>query len=703
VEPTPRAILSLMRYLATLFLVVLSWPAAAKRPITHEDVWLMKRVGAPVVSPDGRHAVFSVTEPDYDPDKQVSDLWIVPVDGSAAPRRLTFTKGGENDPAWSPDSRRIAFVAKREGDEEAQIYVLSLDGGEAIRLTSLPTGASAPKWSPDGGSLLFESQVYPGAGDEAANKKIIEERKKRKYNARVYEAFPIRYWDRWLPETRPHLFLVEARPGATPRDLLAGTKLAGEPGFSGVGSGLGEYSLQAVWAPDGQSIVFAASVDRNQAAYAFTTSHLYQLPAAGTEPRALTSGNYSYSHPAFPPDGKALFALESRDGQKGRLYSLDRLALWSWPQPASATILTESFDRSVSDFAFTPDSSTIYLTAEDTGHDKLFVMPSGGGEVKPAFDVTLGAYSGLSSAGKSASLVLVANWQSMVNPPEVVRIDPAAGQHKPLSELNAERVAEMDWRPPLHFWFTSRRGARIHNMLVFPPAFDQSKKYPLLVFMHGGPHNMWKDQFFIRWNYHYLASAGFILLMTNYSGSTGFGEEFAEAINRDVLRLPTSEINEAADEAIKKFPFIDGTRQVAGGASYGGYLSNWMQATTTRYRALFNHAGLTDHDSMYGTTDGGYYWEARYGGPVWEGKGQWQDQNPLRYAGNFKTPMLVSHGEKDFRVPLGQGLEIYKLLQRQRVPAKLIVFPEENHWILKGENNRFYFEELFGWLKKWVE
>jgi dipeptidyl aminopeptidase/acylaminoacyl peptidase len=214
---------------------------------------------------------------------------------------------------------------------------------------------------------------------------------------------------------------------------------------------------------------------------------------------------------------------------------------------------------------------------------------------------------------------------------------------------------------------------------------------------------MWKDQFFLRWNYHYVASAGFILLMTNYSGSTGFGEEFAEAINRDVLRLPASEINEAADEAIKKFPFIDGTRQVAGGASYGGYLANWMQATTTRYRALFNHAGLTDHDSMYGTTDGGYYWEARYGGPVWEGKGQWQDQNPLRYAGNFKTPMLVSHGEKDFRVPLGQGLEIYKLLQRQRVPAKLIVFPEENHWILKGENNRFYFEELFAWLKKWVE
>jgi dipeptidyl aminopeptidase/acylaminoacyl peptidase len=224
----------------------------------------------------------------------------------------------------------------------------------------------------------------------------------------------------------------------------------------------------------------------------------------------------------------------------------------------------------------------------------------------------------------------------------------------------------------------------------------------LLVFMHGGPHSAWKDQYFVRWNYHLLASPGYVVLMTNYTGSPGYGEKFAADINNDVLRGPANEINEAADEAIRLYPFIDAGRQAAGGASYGGYLANWMAGNTTRYKVLFSHAGLTNNESMWGTTDGGYYWELRYGGPVWEAKGQWQDQNPLRYAPNFKTPMLVTHGAADLRVPLGQGLEMFKLLQRQKVPSRLIVFPEENHWILKGENARYFFQEVFGWLSKYL-
>ena len=214
---------------------------------------------------------------------------------------------------------------------------------------------------------------------------------------------------------------------------------------------------------------------------------------------------------------------------------------------------------------------------------------------------------------------------------------------------------------------------------------------------------MWRDQFVLRWNYHLLASPGYVVLLTNYTGSTGFGEKFADAINRNVLRAPAADITEAADEAIRRFPFIDGTRQAAGGASYGGYLTNWLEGNSTRFRCLFNHAGLTNHDSMWGTTDGGYFWEQRYGGPVWESKGQWQDQNPLRYAKNFRTPMLISHGEGDFRVPVGQAFEIYKLLQRQRVPTRMLLFPEENHWILKGENSRQFFTELFAWLKKYLD
>lgn len=676
---------------------------AGKAPITHEDVWLMPRVGAPEISPDGRWVVVSVVEPDYDEAKQVSDLWIVPADGSARPRRLTATRGPESDVAWSPDSTRIAFVAKREGDDAPQVYVLTLEGGEAERVTSLATGAFAPRWRPDGRAILFQSSVFPGAADDEANRRILEERKRRKYNVRVYESFPIRRWDRWLEERRPHIFVQELAPGAKARDLLAGTRLAAEPGFGGASGGMsGEENLQAVWSPDGRWIVFTATRNRNVEAYDFSSLHIYRVPAAGGEPEALTAGRDSYSQPAFRPDGRALYCVHTRRDDR-RLYSLRRLAMLPWPPMGQPAILTADFDRSVDSFAFTPDSRTIYLTAEEHGHDKVFALPAEGGPVRLAFPVTQGCYSALASAEKAPRLVLVANFTSMIQPPEVVRVDPGAGKHQPLTFFSEERASRIDWLPPRHFWFTASTGRQIHNMIVLPPAFDESKKYPLVVFMHGGPHNMWKDQFFLRWNFHYLASPGYVVLMTNYTGSSGFGEEFADAINRDALRGPATEINEAADEAIRRFPFIDARRQAAGGASYGGYLANWMEGNTTRYRALFNHAGLTNNESMWGTTDGGYFWERRFGSPPWEGGARWQDQNPFRYARNFRTPMLISHGERDFRVPISQGLEMYKLLQRLRVPVKLLVFPEENHWVLRGENNRYLFQELFAWLKKYLD
>jgi dipeptidyl aminopeptidase/acylaminoacyl peptidase len=675
--------------------------AQAKKTISHEMIWLMKRVGGPNPSPDGRWVVFPITEPAYDDKEQVSDLWIVPADGSARPRRLTFSKGGESGIAWSPDSKRLAFSAKREGDEVNQIYVLDVvDGGEAVRVTSLSTGARTPQWRPDGKALLFVSSVYPGAKDDEANKKISTERKAQKYKARVYDSFPIRHWDKWLEDTQSHLFVQMLEPDAKAKDLLAGTKFVTEPGFGGSLGNSGD-EINAVWSPDGQSIVFVATNNRNVSAYAASNTLLYRIPATGGEPAALTTGANSFTQPVFRPDGKALYFIVTAENE--RVYNLSRLAMMSWPNAGDIKVLTTDLDRSVGSYAFTPDSKTVYFLAEEAGHEKLFSVAAGGGDVRRAFDMTQGVYTNLRIPYNAASLSIFANWESAINPNEVVRIDPQAGRHTRLTDINVERAAQIDWQPLKDFWFTTKAGNKVHSLIALPPNFDERKKYPLLVLIHGGPHSMWRDQFFLRWNYHLLAQPGYVVLLTDYTGSTGYGEKFAQAIQGDPFIGPSADLNEAADEAVRLYSFIDGTRMAAGGASYGGHLANWLQATTTRYKTLISHAGLINLESQWGTSDVIYHRELNNGGPVWEQGKVWREQNPIRFAKNFRTPILLTVGENDFRVPLNQTLENWSVLQRLRIPSRLIIFPEENHWIQKGENSRFFYKELHAWLDKYLK
>jgi dipeptidyl aminopeptidase/acylaminoacyl peptidase len=685
---------------------------AASKPITHEDVWLMKQVGAPLPSPDGKWVVFSVNEPAYDETKQVSDLWIVPVDGSARPRRLTHTRAAESGVQWSPDSRRIAFSTRREGDEANQIYILDIaGGGEAQRVTSLSTGATAPKWRPDGQAISFTSVVYPGAVDDAANQKIAAERKAVKSHVRIYETFPIRYWDHWLDDRQLHLFVQELKDGAKPRDLLAGSKFVGQAGYGGTETTSGE-ELLAAWSPDGQSLVFSATVNRTEAAYARTIFRLYQVSAAGGEPKAITAGRANFFRPTFSPDGKALFALTEEEGDKP--YYATRIARLAWPAPGDWKTITTQSDLSATTFAITPDSRTVYFAAESAGLEKVFQAPvSGsekGGEVREAFAADSGVYTNVAISSKASATLLLANWGSAANPAEIVRLEvggSATGGAPParrrrLTEFNVEHAAQLDLPPLRHFWITSKQGKRIHSMLALPPGFDESKKYPLLVLIHGGAANMWRDEFGLRWNFHLHAAPGYVVVLTNYTGSTGFGEKFAQEIRFDPLKGPGEEINEAADAAIRQFAFIDGSRQAAAGASYGGHLINWMQASTTRYKALVAHAGLINLESQWGTSDGIYHRELEEGGPYWENAKPWEEQNPIRFAKNFHTPILLSVGEHDFRVPMNETLENWSILQRLRIPSKLLVWEDENHWISKGEDSRVFYQEVRNWLAKYL-
>ncbi|MFN2572060.1 MAG: prolyl oligopeptidase family serine peptidase [Gemmatimonadales bacterium] len=696
----------LFRVAPLLLVAMVGTPVAAQQrhTITHEDVFLMKRIASPAISPDGRWIVFSVTEPSYTEGEQVSDLWLVPSDGGKAPRRLTNTKSGESGVDWSPDSRRIAFSARREGDDQSQIYLLDLSsGGEAQRLTSAATGASSPEWRPDGRAILFTSMVYPGATTDSANRATAAERRARKYNARVYDASPIRLWDHWLDDRRPHLFLQSLEPNAPARDLLAGSSLAAGAGFGGQLGNSGE-DLAATWTPDGTGVVFAATSNRNDWTHGDVVQALWLVTVSGGTPQRLTEGRDDYDAPHFSPDGKTLYAAVTPTNE--HTFNNRRIIAWTWPlgRASSPRVVTGGADYSAGSFAIGPDNRAVFFLAEDAGHQRLFRAPAAGTKAQEVGTMTSGTFGGLQVAAATAggAVKIAAVWESAINPPEVVRVDPATGRWTALTTFNRDRAATIAWQPLREFWFTSSRGKRIHSFYALPPGFDSTKSYPLFVLIHGGAANMWTDNFGLRWNPHLLGAPGYVVLMTDYTGSTGYGEKFSQDIQFDPLEGPANDLNEAADSALQRFRFLDASRQIAGGASYGGHLTNWLAVTTTRYRALVSHAGEWDLETQWATSDYNYDRERNVGGPPWEDHAVWRTQSPMRRAGNLHTPVLVSVGERDFRVPMNNALEFWTALQRQQIPSRLIIWPDENHWILRGEDSRFFYKEVAAWFARWL-
>lgn len=676
--------------------------------VTHDDVWLMNRLGTPEPSPDGRWAVVLVTEPSYEEDGEIKDLWLVATDGTTAARRLTSSPEGESDPVWSPDGSKLAFSTSRGEDENgednpSQIFVIDMTGpGEAIQITDLITGAGNAEWSPDGTRIAFQSRVYPGATSNEENKAEKNRRDEIEYDVSAYDIFPVRQWDHWRDDRQMHLFVQDAEAGAIAKDLFVGTTLVEEPGYAAVPS-ISSDDLQAKWTPGGNEIVFAATTNHHEAARAEVLHHLYKINADGGEPQQLTdSKEWTCTNPLFAPDGKALYC--KYEAVNEYVYNLDRVAGFNWtlgedgPRLGKPQIVTATLDRSVNDIAISNDSKTLYVTANDEGRVRLFAVPARGGSARRLDDNSRGVFSGPKVAGSS----LVASWKDSTHPVEVVRIDPASGAATPITAFNTDRAGTLDRQPFREFWFTSSKGRKIHSWMALPPDFDDSKSYPLVLEIHGGPFSSSLDADHVRWSPHLLASPGYVVLRTDYTGSVGYGEEFSRNIQNDPLKTPGEELNEAVDEAIKQFPFIDASRLGATGASYGGHLINWLQATTERYKVLVGHAGLVSLEGQWSTSDVIYHREMMNGGAPWGDSTIWREQSPSTYADKFSTPIMLTIGEIDYRVPINQTLAAWSYIQRRNIPGRLLVFHETNHWIMTGPSARYFWEEVHGWLAKYL-
>jgi dipeptidyl aminopeptidase/acylaminoacyl peptidase len=681
---------------ALLLAATLSAQESELRPVSHEDVWLMKRVDAPVISPDGTLAIVSVTEPSYEEDGDVSDLWLIHTDGSEAPRRLTATPSGESGVDWRPDGGMIAFSATRgDGDDaKAQIFVLNMTGpGEARRITDLSTGASSPKWSPDGSMIAFESRVWPDAEGDAANAERMKAEDEDGINASRYETFPIRDWDHWRDNKHTRLFVQPPEAGEEPKDLLFGTELVSGPGYEG--------GLNAAWTPAGDALVITATENLHEAAHSIVRRDLYRVPLDGGEPARLTEGDdYSCTGARFSADGQFLYC--NYDPINEWVYNHNEIARGTWNGTGldrDPEVITSRFDRSVGGFDLTDDGETIYFNAADHGRVRLYAMPAAGGEVRALDTESRGVYDGVQAAGG----VVVANWESSAMPVEVVRVDSGTGSHSPLTQFNTDRLAGLDRPAFREFWFTSSKGRRIHSWLALPPGFDDTEQYPLVLFIHGGPFSSSLDADHVRWSPHLLASEGYVVLLTDYTGSVGYGAEFSRNIEGDPLATPGEELVEAADVATERFTFIDPERQAATGASYGGHLVNWLLATTDRFDALVGHAGLVDLEGQWATSDVIYHRERMNGGPPWGDSPVWTEQSPSTYAPNFSTPTMLTIGELDYRVPLNQTIAAWTYLQRMQVPSRLLVFHDANHWIMKGKEARHFWAEVHDWLAKYLK
>ena len=719
-------------FLAGLLLLatpVLAQTPSQKHPFTFEDMMKLKRVGAPVPSPDGKWVVFDCIDVDLEANTRISHLWIVPASGGES-RRLNQTPNHEERPRFSPDGKRLIWTSK--ATDPTQIWMCDFDTGNGAlvgkphQVTEMSTGADGGMWSPDGKNIVFVSAVYPDCKDDACNKQRDEELKKSKVKAKIFSRLFYRHWNAFAEFKRSHLFVISADavatglwpvPSGTPqqekrptgprlqaRDLTPGDHDV--PPFS-----LGGQDMYAI-SPDGQEVAYTSNVDEVEATS--TNSEIFIVPidvghASGLSTSDTQARGSRYSRkistspgadttPLYSPDGKYLaWRSQARAGfeaDKWRLLVQDR-------QSGKTRDLTEKYDRSIGSFAWEQNSKAILLITEHHGEAPISWL---GLDYEQPIEFP---------RMHADDLTIAANDQvfftkmSINAPNEIWSIFPSrleSARIGAVTHMNDALLSQIDMQPLESFTFKGANDEEVQGFMVKPPGFDPNKKYPLKFLIHGGPQGAWGNEWTYRWNAELFAASGnYVVVMINFHGSTGYGQKFTDSISGDWGGKPYVDLMKGLDYAEKTYPFIDKNREAALGASYGGYMANWILGHTNRFKCIVSHDGMFNTESAYGTTEELWFPEWEFKGPPWKNREMYRKFSPHLFADKFKTPTLVIHGQNDYRLDVSEGFQLFTTLQRLKIPSKMLYFPDEGHWLLKPQNSRLWYKTVNDWVDQWCK
>jgi len=666
-----------------LLIIMFAAPLGAQQgePMSAEALWKLTRVGGLALSPDGGTAAVVVTTNDIEKNKRNGDIWLIDVEDGTA-KQFTTGESSEGGPQWSPDGSMIAFTAKRNDDERPQLYVISNRGGEARRITEMPMGVSNLHWFPDGRRIAFVSSMLPEYGSQFDSLRAeIKRRKESKVSAKITEDRLYRYWDHYLTDGYlQHIYSVDIRTENV-KDLTPGMNRY----FSY--SGGVDYDI----APDGEEIAVAALTAGPP--YDELYFDIYTIPTDGSgDMTSVTSDNPGDDmHPRYTRDGKyLLYGRQLRTDMNAENVKLTRMDRAS----GEVVELCHDFDRSASGWVTDTQDKTVYFTAAHFGTTSVFSVPMTGGAVSTILD------RGTNGSLQVADGRIVFLHENLSAPGALHVMNTDGTALRKLTTFNDEMLAGIEMGRVENRWISGAEGDSVQMFVIYPPGFDPAKKWPLLVLVHGGPHGAFSDRFHPRWNAQVFASSGYVAIMPNFHGSVGFGEYFADRINGAHPYLPYIDVMKATDVMTAE-PYIDSTRMATAGGSYGGYLVSWIGGHTDRYACIINHAGVYNLMAQFGS-DVTHHRDISYGGTPWEGRDNVLKWSPSQYAANYNTPTLVIHGEKDYRVPYGQALEAYGMMKAKGVPAKLIIYPDENHWILSAQNSIHWYGEFDAWLQRWI-